>query len=133
MQFSNDSWKHHDTLWDSVRLPLMDMYADGLITTQQLRQTAVIFREAWKQQALTDKNAHRVQVEEFKLERVGRKLSVYVRLTCEGYAGTMAELLCKTAGHFFVGPGGHITAVRSLAGTKKRDLNLHPLIYGWSH
>ncbi len=70
------------------------------------------------------------EVKEFRLTNLGRCVSVVVTVGRKGDEGTMAAVLCRYRGHFFVGRRGGIEAVSPSEGNASKAQQ-YPLIYGW--
>jgi len=81
-----------------------------------------------------------VNVKLFKVERVHlNSVSVVIEMGGVNDAGTLAAVVCRTRGHFFIGPRGGIKSAGLItpmgARAKKAgagNLKRHPLIYGWN-
>ena len=124
--------EHRFKVWDACRLPVMDLFFEGKITRKQVWAIERVFREAFRKQALVPERAPDVRVDKFAVKMTGRKASVVIRMTCEGFKGTLAGCLCNTYGHFFVGPQGGIEAANYKTGDKGKARK-SPLIYGFTN
>lgn len=71
------------------------------------------------------------EVKMLNIAQCGSFVSVAIQVGINGDEGTMASILCREYGHFFVGRRGKITAKRGDA--PKTKLAQYPLIYGWDH
>lgn len=70
------------------------------------------------------------EVKQFRLVQLGSCVSVVVEVGRKGDEGTLASVLCRTRGHFFVSRLGKIQAVDPSDKVKAKK---YPLIYGWRH
>ena len=69
------------------------------------------------------------EVKYLHVKQMGHCCSVVCEVGRIGDEGTMAAILCRDRGHFFVGRRGKITAASGKASKTKREK--YPLIYGW--
>jgi len=120
-------------LWDSIRLPLMDLYFEDRVSKAQVRVIHSIFWEAWRRASPAEGYEGEVIVKDFQVNPLGGgRWSVVLRMSREDWAGTMADVLCETYGHFFVGPRGGVVAKTSSKHSTSENQRTHPLIYGWA-
>lgn len=67
-------------------------------------------------------------VKELRVTNLGHCVSVVAIVGSENDEGTMAAVLCRYRGHFFVGRSGKVEAVDP---SDKAKAKKYPLIYGW--
>lgn len=126
---------HEDHLWDSIRLPLMDLFFGGEVNTRQVKAAEAIFRagfarvagltpEAWDQVTVSTASnmGHFIEI--------GRTLMVVFRFNRKDWEGTLAGLTCGASGSFMIGHRGGIQAQDWKQGEKGKA-EKSPLIYGW--
>lgn len=70
------------------------------------------------------------EVKKFIVKQLGFAVSVVCEVGRKGDEGTMAALLCRYYGHFFVRRGGAIEALEAKEENKAKAKK-YPLIYGW--
>lgn len=98
-------------------------------TPSQDRAIQKLIRKAWQAAAGYDL-AYEDEYEwkRFKVEPIGRTLSVVIELGRIGDEGTAASVFCRTRGHAFVGPRGGITYYER-SGTRRRARYGHEPFY----
>jgi len=72
------------------------------------------------------------EVKFFSVRQIGSFATVTVEVGMKNDEGTMASILCRDKGHFYVRSGGKILAADPIDENKSKA-NEHPLIYGWRH
>lgn len=72
------------------------------------------------------------ELKAFRVSNEGTFASVSIVVGLKSDEGTMASILCRDRGHFFVRRGGKIEAVDP-TDENRAKARKHPLIYGWRH
>jgi len=128
-----------DKLWDSVRLPLFDLYFEGNVTRAQVNAVRKLFNRGFAKVAseYTDAADQADVVVDFEVKVLNKtwrkpgKVSVVLYFNRKGWEGTYASIFCGARGHFFIGVRGGIEACRGKG--SKKDLQRAPEIFGWEN
>ena len=119
-----------ERLWDTIKTPVLQSFFDNEVTRIQVGTAKKLFMDGFDRACSGD--ADTMQCEQFRWEVIGNSVMMVVVFGKDEWKGTMASILCKTRGSFFIRQRGRVTANNYDKGQKTKAQR-HPGIYGWTH